>query len=130
MTHRRPAADPGRRLFLRGAGVALALPWLESLPAFGETPAAATVGGPAAGPPLRLGVVFFSNGVEPAHSWAKGQGAAMEIGPGLEPMMPHREGMVFIRGLFNKTAFTSTSPHLGRMNLLSGAPVSLDPDVI
>ena len=38
--------------------------------------------------------------------------------------------MVFIRGLFNQSAFVSTSPHLGRMNLLSGAPVSLDPNVI
>jgi len=44
--------------------------------------------------------------------------------------MPHREDMVFIRGLFNQSAFVSTSPHLGRMNLLSGAPISLDPNVI
>jgi hypothetical protein len=44
--------------------------------------------------------------------------------------MPHREDMVFIRGLFNKSAFVSTSPHLGRMNLLSGAPVSLNPNEI
>jgi hypothetical protein len=45
-------------------------------------------------------------------------------------MMPHREDMVFIKGLFNKSAFVSTSPHLGRMNLLSGAPISLDPNEI
>jgi hypothetical protein len=38
--------------------------------------------------------------------------------------------MVFLRGLYNQTAFTSTSPHLGRMNLLSGATVSLDPKEI
>ena len=81
-------------------------------------------------PPLRLGIVFFSNGVEPAHWWAKGSGAAMELGPGLQPMLPHREDMVFIRGLFNQSAFVSTSPHLGRMNLLSGAPISLDPNEI
>ena len=41
---------------------------------------------------------------------------------------PHREGRVFLRGLFNQQAFASSSPHLGRMpNLLSGAKVSLDP---
>ncbi|MFI5169494.1 MAG: DUF1552 domain-containing protein, partial [Vicinamibacterales bacterium] len=34
------------------------------------------------------------------------------------------------RGLFNQSAQVSTSPHLGRMNLLSGAPVSLDPNQI
>jgi hypothetical protein len=112
-----------RRHFLRGAGVALALPWMESLPVFSQdapTPKAYQ-------PPLRLGIVFFSNGVEPAHWWARGSGANMELGPAALPMLPHREDMVFIQGLFNQTAFASTSPHLGRMNLLSGAPVSLDP---
>ena len=81
-------------------------------------------------PPLRLGIVYFSNGVEPIHWWAKGKGAEMQLGPGLLPMMPHREDMVFLQGLYNQTALVSTSPHLGRMNVLSGAPVSLDPNEI
>ena len=119
--------NSSRRHFLRGMGVALALPWMESLPLVGQVAAAA---GKADGPPLRLGIVFFSNGVEPIHWWAKGAGAAMEIGPGLAPMMPHREDMVFIQGLYNQAAQISTSPHLGRMNILSGAPVSLDPKEI
>src|SRR4026208_1765786 len=59
-----------------------------------------------------------------------GGGASMELGPAAQPMMPHREDMVFINGLFNQSAFVSTSPHLGRMNLLSGAPVSLNPNEI
>jgi hypothetical protein len=118
-----------RRHFLRGMGVALALPWMESLPLLGQAPAAAGIK-TANAPPLRLGIVFFSNGVEPIHWWAKGQGASMELGPGLLPMMPHRQDMVFLQGLFNKTADVSTSPHLGRMNVLSGAPVSLDPNEI
>jgi len=50
----------------------------------------------------------------------------MELGLAAKPLSPIREDMVFIRGLYHKTAMTSTSPHLGRMNLLSGAPVSLD----
>jgi hypothetical protein len=116
-----------RRHFLRGMGVALALPWMESLPLFAQpasTPAAASK------PPLRLGIVYFSNGVEPEHWWARGSGASMEVGPGLTPMLPHREDMVFIRGLYSQAALESSSPHLGRMNILSGAPVSLDPSVI
>ena len=120
---RRASRNTSRRHFLRGMGVALALPWMESLPVFGQAGAAVKPNTP----PLRLGVVFFSNGVEPVHWWAKGAGASMEIGPGLTPMMPHREDMVFIQGLFNQTAHVSTSPHLGRMNVLSGATVSLDP---
>ncbi|MEO5957650.1 MAG: DUF1552 domain-containing protein [Opitutaceae bacterium] len=115
-----------RRHFLRGVGVALALPWMESLPLLGQV----VSGVKTNKPPLRLGIVFFSNGVEPIHWWAKGSGANMELGPGALPMMPHREDMVFIKGLFNRTALSSTSPHLGRMNVLSGAPVSLDPGEI
>jgi hypothetical protein len=115
-----------RRHFLRGMGVALALPWLESLPLVGQAAAASK----SNAPPLRLGIVFFSNGVEPIHWWAKGSGAGMEIGPGLLPMMPHREDMLFIQGLYNQTAAASTSPHLGRMNVLSGETVSLDPKEI
>jgi hypothetical protein len=81
-------------------------------------------------PPLRFAHIYFSNGVEPAHWWAKGGGAAMEFGPGAQPLAPIREDLVFIRGLYHQKALSSTSPHLGRMNLLSGETVSLDPKVI
>ncbi len=129
MSKARHPPAPSRRHFLRGMGVALSLPWMESLPAFAQAAAGDAGPGPST-PPLRLGIVFFSNGVEPAHWWASGSGASMELGPGLAPMLPHREDMVFIKGLFNRSAQVSTSPHLGRMNLLSGATVSLDPNQI
>jgi hypothetical protein len=113
-----------RRHFLRGAGVALALPWMESLSLRAEPTKTAKA-------PVRFACVYFSNGVEPIHWWAKGDGPNMEFGSVLEPMLPYREDLVFLRGLFNQQAFISTSPHLGRMpNMLSGATVSLDPKVI
>jgi len=119
-----------RRAFLRGASFALTLPWLESLPVraadTGKRVAAA-----ASRPPVRFACIYFSNGVEPIHWWAKGQGAAMEIGPGLAPMQPHREDMVFVKGLFNEQAATHRSAHLGRIpNLISGAWVSTDQNEI
>jgi hypothetical protein len=125
-----------RRRFLRGAGgFALALPWLESLPARAEEPKQAAGGDARAvgdarspgQPPIRFACIFFSNGVEPEHWWARGRGAAMEIGPGLAPMQPHREEMLFLRGLFNEQAVKHKSAHLGRCpNFLSGAWVSTD----
>jgi hypothetical protein len=122
-----PHSNPlSRRRFLHGLGVTLALPWLESLPVFGQT----VTGAKASQPPLRFGVVFFSNGVEPAHWWAKGSGAAMEFGPAAAPLAPHSADLVFIEGLYSQAALAASSPHLGRMNVLSGAPVSLDPSVI
>ena len=87
MNTRSSSYHMSRRHFLRGVGVALALPWLESMPLYGQIAGAATK---AATPPLRLGIVYFSNGVEPIHWWAKGSGAAMELGPALSTMMPHR----------------------------------------
>ena len=114
-----------RRHFLRGAaGVALTLPWLESLPVLGQANKAASK------PPIRFAHLFFSNGVEPIHWWAKGSGAAMEFGQAAQPLASIREDLVFLRGLYHPKAFVSTSPHLGRMNLLSGAQVSLDPKEI
>lgn len=117
-----------RRHFLRGAGVALALPWMESLPAFSMP--VLSQDGSAGRPPLRFAHIYFSNGIEPAHWWAKGHGASMEFGPAAQPLASIREDLIFLRGLYHQKAFTSTSPHLGRMNLLSGVPVSLDPKEI
>jgi hypothetical protein len=118
-----------RRHFLRGAGVALALPWMESLPLMAQ--GASSGAKPAVKPPVRFGCLYFSNGVEPEHWWAKAAGSQMEVGPALAPMQPYRENITFVRGLYNHQAVVSTSPHLGRMpNLLSGAAVSLDPNDI
>jgi hypothetical protein len=116
-----------RRRFLRGAGAVLTLPWLESLPVRAEESGKRASPSEAAQPPVRFACICFSNGVEPAHWWAKGSGAGMQIGPALEAMQPFREDIVFLRGLFNEQAVRHKSAHLGRFpNLLSGAWVSTD----
>ncbi len=116
-----------RRGFLRGAGLALALPWLESLPLRAEDSGKKAAPKKSARPPVRFGCVYFSNGVEPEHWWAKGRGSEMELGPGPKPLEPFRDDLVFLKGLFNEQAVKNRSAHLGRMpNLLSGAWVSLD----
>jgi hypothetical protein len=103
---------------------------MESLPLLGQEAAKPAQKAALNKPPVRFATIYFSNGVEPVHWWAKGSGASMEIGPGLEPMRPFREDITFLRGLYHQKALVSTSPHLGRMNLLSGATVSLDPSDI
>jgi len=117
-----------RRHFSRGVGVALALPWLESMPVFGAEEGVAKAASNK--PPVRFACIYFSNGVAPAHWWAKGSGASMELGPVLKSMEGHTQDIVFLKGLYNQKALESTSPHLGRMNMLSGETVSLDPTVI
>ena len=114
-----------RRGFLRGASLSLALPWLPSLSVRAASGKRIEVSDSK--PPQRFACVYFSNGVEPAHWWAKGRGAEMKVGPGLEPLQPHSEDIVVVDGLYNAQAAANPSGHLGRMpNLLSGAWVSLD----
>src|SRR5262245_50543397 len=48
-----------RRTFLRGVGVTMALPWMESLPVWGDEPHATK---PASEAPVRLAVLFAGNG--------------------------------------------------------------------
>src|SRR5512132_2570438 len=124
-THRQDR-QASRRNFLRGAGVALALPWMESLPLLKAQDAAAALAADPNKPPLRFACIYFSNGIKPAHWWAKGAGAEMEFGQSAAPLKPFAEDIVFVKGLFNQKAFENTSPHQGRnANLLSGAHVSL-----
>jgi hypothetical protein len=116
--------NPSRRHFLRGAGVALALPWMESLPLFAQDAKAVA----SNKPPLRFACLYFSNGVDTKQWWAKGEGAAMEFGAASQDLAPIREDIVFLKGLYNHQAYTHPSPHMGRMaNMLSGARVSSDP---
>ena len=109
-----PTSRPTRRTVLRGAGIVMALPWLESLPALGgeSSPMA---------PPKRFAALFMGNGISPDHWWAKGSGEEMELGKSLQPLAPLRAKMNVINGLFNKHA-TGVGIHPGMTgNMLSGA---------
>jgi hypothetical protein len=58
-----------RRKFLRGVGVSMALPWLESLNVWGgESKASANQA------PVRLAVLFSGNGFHSREWWARGSG--------------------------------------------------------
>src|ERR1041385_4143165 len=107
-----------RRKFLRGVGVAMALPSLESIPVWGGEATHDGIPGPF---PKRFAALFMGNGINSKHWWAKGAGAQMELGKSLEPMTPLKAKMNFITGLFNKHA-TGVGIHPGQTgNILSGA---------
>ena len=110
-----------RRLFLRGAGVTMALPWLESMPVWGDTPGARAAGSQA---PVRLGVLFAGNGFHSKEWWARGEGASMELGQVLAPLSDLRRKMLFIRGLYNEEALKGNIHSSQTGNLLSGAPLA------
>ncbi|MCA9060243.1 MAG: DUF1552 domain-containing protein, partial [Planctomycetaceae bacterium] len=105
-----------RRLVLQGAGVVLGLPWMESVPVFGDV--TGTNGAPY---PKRFAAQFMACGIHPDHWWAKGSGDDLELSQSLTPLEPFKSKLNVIQGLFNKNA-TGVGIHPGQTgNILSGA---------
>ncbi len=115
-----------RRAMLRGLGVTMALPWLESLPVWGDEPQAKGAGSEA---PVRLAVLFSGNGFHSKEWWAKGEGKSMQLGKVLAPLNDFREKMLFIRGLYNAEALKGNIHSSQTGNLLSGAPLASGGDI-
>jgi hypothetical protein len=83
-----------RRTVLRGLGASLALPFLDAmLPAF-------SLRGRAAAKPVRRFQTFYvPNGMAMEHWLPKGEGAAFELSPILEPLAPYRHQMLVLSGI-------------------------------
>jgi hypothetical protein len=102
----------------------MALPWLESLPVWGQQ--TVTKVGDAVAPPKRLAVLFMANGVNPKYWTATQDEATGEIalGDSLQPLEPLKGKVNFIKGLYNKAA-TGVGIHPGMTgNLLSGVSLT------
>jgi hypothetical protein len=99
---------------LRGAGVAVSLPWMESLQG-------------AAAAPKRFAVLFMGNGVNEEQWYARGAGGTMELSKSLEPLAPLKKKINVIDGLFMKT-LTGQGIHPAQTgSLLSGATIQRGP---
>jgi uncharacterized protein DUF1552 len=115
-----------RRRMLRGLGVSMALPWLESMPVWGDVPRGNE---PSSEAPVRLAVLFSGNGFHSKEWWAKGKGRDMELGKVLTPLQDFRSKMLFVRGLFNAEALKGNIHSSQTGNLLSGAPLASGGDI-
>jgi hypothetical protein len=105
-----------RRTVLRGAGVTMTLPWLESLSAFAGTASPAAF-------PQRFAVLFMGNGINEDHWSAEGSGAAMKLSKTLSCLEPLKSKINVIDGLFNKPS-TGMGIHPAETGgLLSGAKI-------
>ena len=106
---------------LRGLGVTMALPWMESLRVWGDARREARQSSEA---PTRMAILFAGCGFHRHEWWAKGEGADMELGKVLHPLNDFRDRMVFIRGLYNAEALKGNIHSSQTGNLLSGAPLA------
>ena len=115
------AHQKSRRRFLRGVGVSMALPWLESLDVWGEETKNHR---PASAAPVRLAVLFSGNGFHSKEWWAKEEGTEMKLGRVLEPLQEFRHKLLFIQGLYHEEARKGNIHSSQTGNLLSGAPIA------
>src|SRR3954451_13929222 len=118
-----PARSPiSRRTLLRGAGAALALPWLEIM----SPPIASAAS--SRKPPLRLGVLFKGNGVHPP-SWdiAGVSETDFALSPLLEPLSAVRDKVLIVSNLSHREG--GGSHHGAAVAFLSGANTTGSIDV-
>jgi Protein of unknown function (DUF1552) len=111
-----------RRIVLRAAGVAMALPWLESLPVAAGSDRSSEF-------PKRFAVLFMGNGINGNHWWARGNGNGMILSRSLQPLEPLKQKINVINGLFNKPAVGMGIHPAQTGNLLSGVPLLKGPIV-
>jgi hypothetical protein len=96
-------ASISRRHFLRGAGMYLALPALESLlPSRALADVVPKGGGlatTATGAPLRTAFVYFPNGAIQTNWWPEETGAKLKLNTTLQPLEPVRDYVRVLGGL-------------------------------
>ena len=115
-----------RRTVLRGLGVTMALPWMESCRVWGDETSESRKGASSEGTdaPTRMAILFAGCGFHRHEWWVKGTGAEMELGKVLQPLAPYRDRMTFIRGLYNAEALKGNIHSSQTGNLLSGASLA------
>ena len=105
-----------RRTFLRGLGVTLALPMLDSMvPAFGGAHAK------AAQVIRRLGIVYTPNGIFMPNWTPAIENGPLEITPTLQPLAPFRDRMLMVSGLCSEEGIARPGEGAGDHARAAGA---------
>jgi len=86
-----------RRTVLRGAGAALALPWLERMASASPATSAPTL----SEPPLRSVFMYMPNGVVPEHWTPSGDSETFELTPILKPLENLKNDFMLLENLWN-----------------------------
>lgn len=104
-----------RRTFLRGMGVTLALPLLDSM-----LPAQTALSRTAASPAPRLGFVYVPHGAVMDKWTPATEGSGFEFSPILKPLEPFRDRLNIVSGFGHRAADTSAVHSLSPTTWLSG----------
>lgn len=108
-----------RRTVLRGAGVALALPWLEAMQ---PSRAARAAAAPSRGP-VRLAALFFPNGVR-KDLWTPAEtGFAWTPPRQLQPLAPLKSEVSVVSGLWHEATNTGDGHYVKDAAWLTGTTI-------
>src|SRR5690348_2414493 len=88
-----------RRAFLRGVGVTLSLPLLDSM-----IPAQTRLSQTAAKPQFRMGLCFMPHGAVMSNWTPPGDGSNLELSRTLKPLEPFKKNVVVVSNLAHKNA--------------------------
>ena len=97
-----------RRSFLRGAGVALGLPFLDAM-----SPAFAGSANPWDKPVARLAIVYVPNGIIMDKWTPSAEGSGFPLSPILQPLAPFRDRFCVLSGLTSRPAFPNPGEGTG-----------------
>jgi len=104
-----------RRTVLRGAGVALGLPWLEAMaPSARAASAAADTKGP-----VRMAVLYMANGVNTSQWIPEGRGRDFALSPTLTPLADLKDQLLVVSNLWNAAANTGDGHYAKEASLLT-----------
>src|ERR1700722_14305806 len=112
-------ANLSRRTLLRGAGVALGLPWLEAM-----APSAIASSTGASTDPVRLAVLYMPNGVNTTTWTPEGRGRDWELSPTLEPLRDLKDDVSVVSNLWNAGANTGDGHYVKESSILTCTTIS------
>ncbi|MBL8176443.1 MAG: DUF1552 domain-containing protein [Bryobacterales bacterium] len=103
-----------RRTVLRGAGVALGLPWLE---AASTTPRH----------PVRMAALYMPNGVNVPAWTPQGQGRDFQLSPTLQPLAPLKDKITVLSNLWNANSKGGDGHYVKEAAILTCATIKKTP---
>ncbi|MCC6590487.1 MAG: DUF1552 domain-containing protein [Bryobacterales bacterium] len=108
-----------RRTLLRGAGVTLGLPWLESL--------GAAANAPSAKPPVRMAFLYLPNGVNVRSWFPETPGRDFQLPATLEPLAEFKDQLLVFSNLWNEASKGGDGHYVKEAAILTCATIKKTP---
>lgn len=113
-----------RRTMLRGMGAMMSLPLLEAMAPITARAASSSVTSAATKQPVRMGVLYMANGVNP-HAWTpKEAGANFALSPILEPLAKVKDDLLVMTQLWNKASDTGDGHYVKTGGFLTSTTIT------